>query len=465
MTVGWSAVFIVLGWRQHTRFATNGFDLGIFDQNIWLLSRLQDPFITIRGLTFLGHHMNAILLAFVPFYWLGAGPLFLLVVQVAAQASGAAAIFLLARDRLGARWPAVALGGALLLHPSYQFLAWEYFHPDTLAIAPLLFAYWAARSRRWRWFTVAAVLAVASKEDIALAVIVLGLLIAVWGDRRRGLIVSAAAASWFLVTTRLIIPLANGIGPFYSAYFSEFGSNGGEVVRTVLTNPGRVWRVATRGDQLDYYRMMLAPVAFLTLIGVPGMLVGVPMLAVNVLSSFPYAYQIRFHYAAMVIAGVMLGTVEAVAYLGRTPGRRAFLVGLVMATSLASTVAWGPSPLSTKFRSGIWAHQSAEGAADRRAAIDIVPDGASVSAGYHLVPHLSHRTKIYEWPVPWRNVNWGVRGENLHDPAGVEWIVVDLELLNTDDTELLDRLLAGEFAVRFQRGKVVVAERIQPPAP
>src|ERR1043165_6087083 len=46
MVVGWSVVFIVLGWIRHERFATFSFDLGIYDQAIWLLSRFRDPFVT-----------------------------------------------------------------------------------------------------------------------------------------------------------------------------------------------------------------------------------------------------------------------------------------------------------------------------------------------------------------------------------------------------------------------------------
>ena len=75
------------------------------------------------------------------------------------------------------RWCGVALAIALLLNPTYQWLMWEFFHPDAVAIGPLLFAYWAARERRWGWFTVAAVIALSCKEDVALAVVVLGLLV------------------------------------------------------------------------------------------------------------------------------------------------------------------------------------------------------------------------------------------------------------------------------------------------
>ncbi len=430
MVVVWSLVFITLGWRRHAHFGTFGFDLGIYDQGIWLLSRFKDPFVTVRGLDLFGHHMNVILLLFAPFYWLGAGPLFLLVAQVAAQASGAVAIFLLARDRLKARWPAVALASVILLHPSYQFFVWEYFHPDVLAIAPLLFAYWAARAKRWKWFAVAAVLAVACKEDVALAVIMLGIVIAIRGDRRIGAFVAAAATAWFVAATRIFIPHFNGIGPFYESFFGEFGRSPTEVVGHVVTHPGRTFDVATEPDRLNYYRMLFAPVAFLPVFALSTLLVGLPMLGVNVLSTFPYQRDSKFHWTAMILAAIVLATVEAIAYLGRTPAARAFLVGLVVATSLASTVAWGPSPLGVKYHNGYWPFGPDARLAAKEAAAALVPDGAATSAVYIFVPHLAHREKIYEFPVPWQTINWGVDGENPHDPAGVEWLVVDRQILS-----------------------------------
>ncbi len=342
MVVVWSAVFITLGWIRHARFGTFAFDLGIYDQGVWLLSRFE-MFDTVKGLPLFGHHMNLVLVLLAPFYRLGAGPEFLLVVQVVAQASGAVAVFLLARDRLADRWLAVVLAGVLLLNPTYQFLVWEFFHPDALAIAPLLFAYWAARAERWGWFVLAAVLALLCKEDVAPAVAVIGILVAVRGHRRIGAAVFAVATCWFLVVTRVVMPaFLGGLRPFYDSYFRDFGNGFGEVAGNMVTRPGRVARVATEDDRLSYFRMMLAPFAFLPLAALPTLLVAGPMLAVNALTSFPYARDYRYHYSALVFAGLMLATVEAVAFLGRRPGVRRFLVGLVAATSLATTVAWGP---------------------------------------------------------------------------------------------------------------------------
>lgn len=470
MCVGWALLFIVLGAMRHNRFATFAFDLGTYDQGVWLLSRFR-MFDTIRGLPLLGHHMNLILVLLAPFYWFGAGPIFLLSVQVIAQASGAVAIFLLARDRFrandptgesvaGDRWLAVALAGVLLLNPTYQYLTWEFFHPDALAISPLLFAYWAATARRWRWFAVAAVLAVACKEDVALPMAVIGVIIYLRTDRRIGLITVAASAGWYLLSTRLLMPLLlDGARPFYDTFFGDFGNSAGSVVKNVITRPSKAIDLATAKDRVSYYRMMFLPVAFVPFAAPGTLMIAVPMLAVNVLTTFPYAREIRYHYAALVLAGIMLATVEGVARMGAKPGFRRFLVGLIAATSLATTVAWGPSPVSTKYHSGLWPLAEDSRNEVKRRAVDLVPRGDSVAAIYYMGPHLTHRTHVYDFPEPWKRVNWGLDDSDLHDPATVEWIVVDRRLFSDFDRQLVDDLLAGEFTTRLDEDDILVAQR------
>jgi len=460
MVVVWSATFITLGWIRQARFGTFSFDLGIYDQGVWLLSHLK-MFDTVKGLPLFGHHMNLVLVALAPFYRVGAGPEFLLVVQVAAQASGAVAVFLLARDRLGNRWPAVVLAGVLLLNPTYQFLTWEYFHPDALAIAPLLFAYWAARAERWGWFALAAVVALACKEDVALAVAAIGVLVLLRGHRRIGAAVAALAGGWFLLATRVLMPaFLGGLHPFYDSYFGEFGNGFANVVGNVVAHPGRAAKVATRDDRLSYYQKMMAPFALLPLAALPTMLVAAPMLAINALTSFPYARDYRYHYSSLVFAGLMVATVEAIAFLGRRRRTlRGLLVGLVAASSLVTTVAWGPSPIGAKFRSGIWPLSDDPRNAARRAAVALLPPGQPVSATYYFVPHVDHRTQVYDFPEPWKAVNWGIAGEGLPDPRGVRWILVDRQLFSDYDRALVDRLLATELTVRYERAGIVLAER------
>jgi len=161
--------------------------------------------------------------------------------------------------------------------------------------------------------------------------------------------------------------------------------------------------------------------------------------------------------------GIILATVEAVAKLGTTPGFRRFLVGLLLVTSFGASVAWGPSPVSVKYHSGLWAQGADPRRPAKETAVAMIPEGASTSAIYYLAPHLTRRTLIYEFPVPWKNVNWGVQGENLHDPADVDWLALDRTLLSPDDGILLAQLLSREFVIRYDQSDILVAERVAAP--
>jgi uncharacterized membrane protein len=458
----WVITFVRLGLVRQDRHATFGFDLGIYDQATWLLAFFHRPFITVRGLDVFGHHATPGLWFFAPFYWLGAGPKFLLVAQTVAQASGAYALYLIGRDVAHSRWIGTALGVALLLHPTSQWLVWEFFHPESFAIGPLLFAYWAARTGRWRWFWPMAFIAISMKEDVALALMIIGILVAFRGYRRLGAGIALLAFAWFVIATRVIIPWRNGVGPFYEQLFGELGNSPAQVAWHLLRHPAKAFQIATERDRLEYYKMMLFPVALLPLASPQTFAIAIPMLAINVFTSdgFPFTRDARYHYSAIVLVGVLLATAEAIARV-RDQRLRVAAVVLLLGSSLTATIWWGPSPISRDYRTGIWPLQADSRGAAKDAAIHRLPSGAATSAAYTLVPHLTHRTKIYEFPVPWRNINWGVNGEHLDNPRDVKWLLVDRQLLNADDAALLNRLLKRQFRVRFSRDDIVLAERVQ----
>jgi uncharacterized membrane protein len=454
------ATFGTLTWFQHENFGTFGYDMGLYDQGIWLVSRFKDPFVTIRGLNFFAHHVNLITLLFVPAYWLGAGPHFLYLVETVWMALGALPLFLLARERLASGWLAVAVAGSFLLYPALEWINWWHFHPDALIITPLLFAWWLASRRRWGWFAVAVAVALACKEDAALAVLMLGLVLAVLGQRRAGLVTAAAGAGWFLVATKVVIPAAGGgAGPFYQELFPGFGDSLGEIVWNLVAHPSRLLGLATLPDRLTYFWQIMAPVAFFPLAAPLVLLISVPQTVINVASGHALTHDIHYHYSAIVLTGVFLATVEGMAWIGRGPGTRRALVAALLATSLAANVAWSPSPLGRQYDDGIWARAEPRHATVR-AALRLVPAGVGVSASYNLIPHLTHRAYAYEFPNPWVVANWGAHGENPPDPATADYLVIDERLLG-DQRPLFDRLLSpqGGYTRVFASDGIVVARR------
>jgi uncharacterized membrane protein len=463
LVAAYIVVFGSLTWAQQSNYGTFGFDMGIYDQGIWLLSRFKEPFVTVRGLNYFGHHLNPITLLFVPAYWLGAGPHFLYLVETVWMALGAVPLWLLARDRLASGWAAVVLAACYLLYPSLEWINWWHFHPDALIITPLLFAYWLATRGRWRAFALAVAVALLCKEDAALAVLALGLLLAARGHRRAGLATALAGTAWFVLATKLVIPRANGgVGPLYEELFPGFGESVGEIFLNVVRHPGQVAALATQPDRMTYYTQLLAPAAFLPVAALPVLLIAGPQVLVNVISGHPLTHDIRYHYSSIVIAAVFLATVEACAWLGGRGRRERFLVSLVAVTALVANVAWSPSPLGVQFHSGIWAAPQAKHAAMNRALL-LVPAGAGVAATYDLVPHLTHRVQIYEFPNPWVVTNWGVHGERPPDPATVDYLVLDTSLNGTQEP-LFERLTGpgGQFQPVFSSDGIVVARRIRP---
>ena len=463
----------VLGWltlRQHARFGTFGFDMGIHDQGIWLLSRLERPFVTVRGLHYLGHHLNLVSFLFVPAYWLGAGPSFLVVVQSAFLGAGAVPVFLLARDALPeARWAPLVPAAAYLLHPTLAWINWWHFHPEALAIAPLLLAVWLARRHRWRWFAVCIVFVLATKEDLALAVTMLGLVLAVSQRRtgwRPGAVTAAVGLGWYVLAMQVVMPWFHGGGQdahYVQELYPRFGDDAPSIVAGVLTDPATTFALLTDGERLAYYARLLAPVGFVGLVGLPLLLVAGPQAAANALSALSTTYDARYHYSVVPVAAV-----AAASALGLGVLRRWSVVALrlgLVAVAIGSVVsyrAWAVTPLGRPYGEGYWIAERDRHEAFERA-VASVPEDASVAATYYLVPHLAHRRSVYEWPNPWIAGNWGFANRDPDDPAVIDHLLIDT--FEGQEPALLASLRSNEFTdVVFEEDGVVVLKRPRRPA-
>lgn len=462
MMLVYFAVFGTLTWRQHANFGTLGYDMGIYDQAIWLLSRFKTPFVTVRGLNYFGHHVNAVTILLVPFYWLGAGPGFLYLVETASIAAGAVPIWLLGRDRLANPWIALGPVAAFLLYPTLQWINWWHFHPDALIVAPLLFAYWLATRQRWSWFFIAVAVTLSCKEDAALAVFGLGALLLLRRQWRAGALTAVAGLIYFQVAAWIIRRANGGLGALYAESFPGYGDSLASVLSSMLRHPGTTLSALVQPDRLQYYRDVLSPMAFLPVAAAPVLLITAPQLAVNALTSYTPARNANFHYSSIVAAEVFAAAVEACAQLGRRVGIQRFLVGLLVAAALATNVARAPSPLGAPYHTGIWAAPQPKHTAMREALL-LVPPSAGVSATDNLIPHLTHRVHAYIFPHPWQLPFWGVQGSSPPDPRTVDYLVLDMTTTSIGiDQEPTYRELTnadGEFHVVYDRAGIVVARR------
>jgi uncharacterized membrane protein len=466
MVAAYVGLFGWLTWLQQSNFGTLDFDMGIYDQQVWLAAHHLNPFVTIRGLNMWANHVNPIVYLLVPFYWLGAGAHFLYLVQTVALAVTAVPLWLLARDRMASPWLALSVPFAWLLYPAVEWMTWWPFQPEYLAVPALAYAYWFADRGRWRWYALCVALVLMSKEDAAFPVLALGLLLALRGRRRAGLVTAGAAVAWFVVCLEAIIPAAApGGGPYFMYQYSQLGSGVWSILGNALRHPGLVLGPVFSWDRVHYYLQLVGPAAFLCALAPATLLIAVPTLLVNMVNNQGYTYNLHFQYSAFLAVAVFLAVAEGLGRLrsARLARARPALVGALVVAAVWGNVIWSPSPLDpSAYHGGTWAFSSSPHTAELSAMIAMVPPDASVSASYTVVPHLAHRDRIFSWPNPWIRSYYGVSDtEPREHPRVVDYLVIDTETDSAESGALLARLTApgGPFRVVARSEGDVLAVR------
>ena len=454
-------LLLLWSFRTHDAFATYGFDLGIYDQGLWLLSRFERPFVTIMGRHLFGDHTSFILFPFVPLWWVLPGAKTLQFLQTAAMASAAIPVFLIARDRLRDERPAALLAVAFLAHPAVAWLNMEQFHPDAFEVPALLFAFFFALKRRWVGYFVCLALFLAVKEDTPLVAFAMGAWIFLRLDRRIGAITCAVSALYLAVAMWVILPALNEVGSL-NGWRLPFGGPGG-VLRTAVTRPWDLVTYLRSDDRPFYVWQLVSSFALLPLLSPSTALLAAVPIGINILSNFWYQYHLEYHYTATIPPLLMLATIMGVARLGSARVRFA-ACAVVLASSLFAGWFWGPASFARE--PGPIGDPSYAGFATWREAVERVPSDVVVAAHYRFVTHLEHRREIYEFPVPWRARNWGTfehEGQRLPARAArVQYVVLPLPMDPSDQT-VFDADVAPHFQdVVYQAENVVVLRRTSP---
>ncbi len=277
------------------------------------------------------------------------------------------------------------------------------------------------------------------------------------------------STAYFFFATRVLIPNQNGIGPFYDSFFGNLGKTPTEVVVNSVRHPTKTWNLARQRDRKTWYWNTLAPWALAPVFDLRVLAIAGPTIFVNIVSSFPYTRDYRFHYSSIVVGGCALATVEAIAWMSKRSKERLAaqwsMVSVVLVAAVVSSFVWGCAVYSRHYNDGTWPLQPDPRAALQEQAVRSVPAQASASVAYNVDTHMTHRAGIYEFPVPWCNINWGVQGEHLRDPATVQYLVLDRRLItDARDKALLADLLSSEFSVVSDNQDILVAKRVRPPA-
>ena len=450
-------IVLFLRWtfRQFDGLGQQAFDLGIFDQGVWLLSRFKKPFVTINGRNLFGDHTSFILLPWAVVYRLIPSAKVLLTGQTLALGLGAWPAFLIAREKLRDEMLAALLAVTYLLHP---VLGWanlsEGFHPDAFEIPLVLLAFWFLLEHRWVGYGVCVVALLLVKEDVALLTFALGVYVALRHDRRVGWITCGVSAAYLVAAFWMVIPAFLGAGTVYKGRIPFGGPTG--FVKMSFSHPGDVFAYLVTEKRGWYLWQLFAPIGFVAWWAPSVMLIAIGPLLFNLISDFGYQYDVRYHYSTLILPVVVIATIFGVAAAPRP--RQRLIVGVLFAASLWCAYLWSPTPIGRVHP--FIANPDTAQVASFYQAVRLLPPDAIVSAYYGYVPSIAHREEIYMFPNPWRASYWGTfkqEGQRLPRADRVQYILVP-NTISAEDMATLDSL-RGEFTVVFDQDGVELFER------
>ncbi|HOV13309.1 MAG TPA: DUF2079 domain-containing protein [Spirochaetota bacterium] len=492
----------LLSILYHLNYWTQAFDLGIFDQAIWLASKFQNLFITVRGLNKFGDHFDPIIYFLGLFYWIWDDVNIMLILHTLFIASGVIPIYLTAREKLKSEFFALAISFAYLCYPALINQNLDVIHPEAFGMTFIIYSFYFALKKKFIPFYVLSFLALICKEDIAITYFFVGIYLFLKVDKKAGLITSIFSIIYLFLCMKVIIPFftESDFFRFRAGWFSEFYSN--------KYNIQWYLKVVFKEETFIYLLHLLIPVLFISIFDLPILLIAFPAFMVNVLSNVGYLRSIDYHYNTSIIPFIFYSTTLGFANILKFVGIKQnksqlsvddlFLFKKIVNRNIKFDISYKILYFSKRFfvyflftiflvtvyisnnlllsKSSINNINNTKNSLFRyitdkkqkpstvNRAIKLIPKDASVSADYTILPHVSHRKKIYMFPNPFIECNWGINGEKQHSTNDIEYILVDERIISYEQKAYLTNLIANnEFEKIYndELNQILLLKRIK----
>lgn len=382
---------------QYLIFGNSCFDLGVFAQMYHSMITDFSLVTTCERDKFLSHfavHFSPVFYLLAPVYYLFPHPQTLLIAQAVVVMSGVIPLYLICKkynysNPVTLGFSIVYLFSTALISPCFYD-----FHENMFLPPLLMWFFYAAEKKKYVLMYIMMALVLSVKEDAPLYLICIGLYF-VLSNRRKlhGAIVAAFSAAYFVIVTSLMKKYGEGImtSRTYGNLMTDTSAGFGNIIKTVVTNPGYFVSLLTKEDKLIFFITMLLPLAFMPLITKKAsrFLIVVPFIVMNLTPDYYYASNMGYQYVFGTFVCLLYVTVLN---FNDIPKRiRPALISFMAFASVFTAVSGSTWKMytkesyeinKTKFETMVSYFQ-------------MIPDDTSVTADTWYVPHLANRKEIY----------------------------------------------------------------------
>ncbi len=340
-----ATIFFACSSLRHALFQSTAFDLGIFDQAIYLLSQNQTPFSSLMGIHILGDHAAVIYYPLALLYKIYPDVHWLLLVQAVALSLGAWPSWSLARLAGLNQEESRAIALIYLLYPVVFNINLFDFHPEVIALPALLAAILAARLNKLVWFCTAILLVLSCKAVLSITVTAIGFwLFFVEKKQRFGAIALLLGVAWFLIASQKIIPYFSGSEVAGVGRYSYLGKSVLEIIINLILKPQLVLGKILSFDTFKYLFVLTLPVIWLllpfsrkiNLKYLTALIPAIPTLIINILSDLPFQRSLAYQYSVPIVPFLILAIIAKAAAIKNASQPTSLNPGNIQLTNTAN---------------------------------------------------------------------------------------------------------------------------------
>ncbi len=260
-----------------------------------------------------------------------------------------------------------------------------------------------------------------------------------------GMALSVFSVTYLWLATRVVMPwFRSGAEVHYMRYFAKFGESPEQIVGTMLSNPGLLFGELCSTATVLYALLLLAPLAFIPLLSLGRLAVGLPLFGILCLNELAKDPRHQFHAPlvavifwalagglpraiALVRSLLACGTAASATNDEHNSTSRTICTHLIWTASLCTGLFLTISPLGCPFwdAGSNWHWQTLYGPSRRgelfARILPLIPRDSRVASTDFVHPRFTHHERSYDYSGYRRKV----AGDRIGVPDDTDFLVID----------------------------------------
>lgn len=404
-----SFTLIYLKWRAHTP----SLDYHAYLQMFWNTAN-GDIMIYNRGsesqYSLFSAHFAPFLLLIFPFYLLIKHPLTLYFVWMFLISLSIIPLYYFSLDKLKSKLSAYLISLSFLIYFPFLWTHRHGFAEESLATPLLFFAFFFLHRKKLWLYLIFSMLTLSLRINMVLPVFLLGFYSIIKNKARsQGIFICLLSIFWLLFTMNVIYPAYTSPGERFYIYgfFGEYGSGPKEIITNMISNPSALLTTFISKQKLIYD--LFVPVLFLSFLAPEILFIGMPILIINMLASYPRLSNSWTYYHSSLLPFIWLSLAVALERVGRfwaflfekLKFDKTIIINLILIIILITNFTIDKNtpngqhmPFSKSFNLRTYEINARDGIADK--ILSNIPETNSIATQHSYLEHTAER----KWQFP-----------------------------------------------------------------